>query len=80
MHESVFLCLKYCCCLLRFYVRRLDAITFHILFIIKDHFLDNSNNNVAAAADTFKESTTEYGNYEGPFLSIATVKSEDDSR
>ena len=54
---------------------------FITIITVKEHQgLVNSNKRVEAAAETFKESTMEYGCSDGPSLSIATVKSAVDIR
>ena len=81
MLERVFLCFMYCFYRERFSSKRLAAIRFHIIiFITNSHITHqsrvSSNKIVEAAAETFKESTTENGWFSEPFLSIITVKSE----
>ena len=53
---------------------------FILLYHKVHHFLVNSNSKVEAAAETFSESIIENGWSLGPFLYIATMKSESCSR
>ena len=54
---------------------------FITIITVKEHQgLVSSNKRVEAAAETFKESTIEYGCSEGPSRSMATVKSAVDTR